>query len=171
MENNKKIVKNNSKGYGYNYAALSDIAEQGFDIPKMKTGTENERDYVFYFDKELNEWVRGAEIVIPEGTKGMNKAQLYGSAVTYARRYTTLMALQLSCDDDKKLESSPQTPENQDVQMITEGQKKIILNYGTLVSEELVKLGIKTRADISNLTLDQASELCRLINTRKANNE
>ena len=35
-----KIVANTSKAYGYNYASLSDIANQGFSIPKMKTGTD-----------------------------------------------------------------------------------------------------------------------------------
>lgn len=98
------LVSNASQGYGYNYAALSDIALQGFEIPKMKTGTEGEREYVYYYDPEIKEWIRGAEIVLPD-SKGMNKAQLYGSALTYARRYTTLMALSLACEDDKKIES------------------------------------------------------------------
>jgi len=122
MENN--VVKNNSKGYGYNYASLSDIANQGFVIPKMKTGTENGKEYVFYKDGE--EWIRGAEIIIPE-SKGMNKAQLFGSALTYARRYTTLMALQLSCDDDKQIEDiksdgTKKTGATQDIK--SEGNKK-----------------------------------------------
>ena len=114
MEKNN-IVANASKGYGYNYAALSDIANQGFKIPKMKTGTENGKEYVFYYDDEIKEWIRGAEIVVPEniltkdGKAKMNKAQLYGSALTYARRYTVLMADSLVCDDDKKLEASEDT--------------------------------------------------------------
>ena len=98
------LVSNASQGYGYNYAALSDIALQGFEIPKMKTGTEGEKEYVYYYDKDVKEWIRGAEIVLPD-SKGMNKAQLYGSALTYARRYTTLMALSLACEDDKKIEA------------------------------------------------------------------
>ena len=99
-----KIIKNNSKGYGYNYASLSDIANQGFEIPKMQVGTDEHthKDYVYYLDGD--KWLRGAEIVIPK-SKGMNKAQLYGSALTYARRYTTLMALGLSCDDDAIVEN------------------------------------------------------------------
>jgi hypothetical protein len=101
-----KVVVNSSQGYGYSYASLGDIAKQGFTLPKMKTGTEGEREYIFYYDTELKEWVRGAEIVVPE-SKGMNKAQLYGSALTYARRYTALLSLQLACDDDKELESKP----------------------------------------------------------------
>lgn len=127
MEKNK-VVKNDSKGYGYNYASLSDIANQGFEIPKMKTGTEDGKEYVFYFDKELKEWMRGAEIVVPDG-KGMNKAQLYGSALTYSRRYTTLMALQLACDDDKQVE-----------ELNAKGEKKQPLD-GAKQSQE-VSLGV-----------------------------
>lgn len=104
MEKKQNIVANDSKAYGYNYASLSDIAKQGFTIPKMKTGTENEREYVYYYDTEIKEWIRGAEIVIPE-MKGSNQAQKYGSAITYARRYTCHLALQLACDDDKKVET------------------------------------------------------------------
>ena len=103
-----KIVANTSKAYGYNYASLSDIANQGFTIPKMKTGTDGEKEYVYYYDAELKEWVRGAEIVVPE-MKGSNSAQRYGSAITYARRYTTLLALSLACDDDKKIEAQEPT--------------------------------------------------------------
>lgn len=106
----KNIVANTSKAYGYNYASLSDIANQGFTLPKMKTGTENGKEYVYYYDKDLNEWIRGAEIVVPE-MKGSNSAQRYGSAITYARRYTCHLALQIACDDDKKLET--QEPEKQ----------------------------------------------------------
>ena len=103
-----KIVANTSKAYGYNYASLSDIANQGFAIPKMKTGTDGEKEYVYYYDADLKEWVRGAEIVVPE-MKGYNSAQRYGSAITYARRYTTLLALSLACDDDKKIETQEPT--------------------------------------------------------------
>lgn len=112
MEKETKVVKNTSKAYGYNYASLGDIANQGYEIPKMKTGTEDLKEFVYYYDKDLNEWIRGAEIVVPEniiskdGKNKMNSAQLYGSALTYARRYTTLMALSLCCDDDKNLEAT-----------------------------------------------------------------
>ena len=100
----KNIVVNDSKAYGYNYASLSDIAKQGFKIPKMKTGTENEKEYVYYYDTELKEWIRGAEIKEPE-MKGSNSAQRYGSGLTYARRYTCHLALSLACDDDKEVET------------------------------------------------------------------
>lgn len=121
METNN-IIQNNSKGYGYNYASLSDIVKQGFALPKMKTGSEDGKEYVFY--KDGDEWIRGAEIVIPEG-KGMNKAQLYGSALTYARRYTTLMALQLSCDDDKEVENIKADGNKKSQAQVKKQQKEI----------------------------------------------
>lgn len=99
----KTIVNNTSDGYGYKYASLADIATQGFNIPKMKTGTENSKEYIYWFDDELKEWLRGAEIVIPS-SKGMNAAQLYGSALTYARRQTVLMADRLATKDDEQIE-------------------------------------------------------------------
>lgn len=103
----KNVVANKSKAYGYNYASLGDIALQGFQIPKMKTGTEEGKEYVYCYDPELKEWIRGAEIIIPQ-MKSMNEAQRYGSGLTYARRYSVLMFLGLVCDEDKKLET--QTP-------------------------------------------------------------
>lgn len=99
------IIKNNSNGYGYKYASLSDIAEQGVELPKMKTGTENGREYIFYYDTDLKDWVRGAAIVVPEN-KGMNAAQLYASAVTYARRVTVQLARSLACSDDAIIEDT-----------------------------------------------------------------
>lgn len=97
----KKIVNKSTEGYGYSYASLADIARQGYDIPLMKTGTENDKEYVYW--KEGEEWLRGAQIVVPQ-SKGMNDAQLYGSALTYARRYTTLMANCLATNDDEQIE-------------------------------------------------------------------
>lgn len=97
-----KIIKNTSKAYNYNYAGLSDLAEQGVEIPKMKTGRVDGEEYVFYWDG--TEWQQGAKVVIPT-SKGMNEAQAYGSALTYARRYTTQLAKSVACRDDDKIEN------------------------------------------------------------------
>lgn len=96
-----KIVKNNSQGYGYNYASLADIAEQGFEIPKMRIASHLQADYIEYFDG--TEWQQGAKIVVPE-MSGSNEAQRYASAVTYARRVTAQLALALACQDDQEIE-------------------------------------------------------------------
>lgn len=114
----KKIVKNNSKAYGYNYASLSDIAEQGFEIPEMRTkpmftpdGATFIGDYIEYKDKDGN-WQLGARIINPAelDMKGSNLCQKLGSSITYSRRYSTLMCHGLSCDDDKKLEKAAPAP-------------------------------------------------------------
>lgn len=111
-----KLVKNNSKAYGYNYASLGDIVKQGFEIPKMRLATHEGIDYVEYFDG--NDWQMGARVVVPE-TKGLNEAQRYGSALTYARRYTAQMALQLVCDDDTKIEmEAPQAKPKFDLKAV-----------------------------------------------------
>lgn len=105
------IIKNNTKGYGYKYASLSDIANQGIEIPLMKTGTDiNGKDYVFYYDEKFKDtdcggWLRGAEIVVTNN-KGMNEAQNYASGITYARRVTTQLAKQLACTDDEVVENT-----------------------------------------------------------------
>lgn len=96
-----KIVKNASKGYGYTYSNLADLARAGIDIPPMKTEKVGEDEYVFA--KIDNEWIQGAKVVEME-MKGMNAAQAYGSALTYARRYTVQLVMGIACDDDDKIE-------------------------------------------------------------------
>lgn len=146
------IVANKSKAYGYNYASLGDIAQQGFQIPKMKTGTEDGREYVFYYDSELKEWIRGALVVVPE-MKGMNTAQQYGSALTYARRYTTLMALSLACDDDKKLEATAPKGQNLWDGLEDKGLKDLADEFRSLYEKE------EQERILKGLNLNKAEEI------------
>lgn len=113
------IVKNASQAYGYNYASLADIAKAGIEIPKMRVKPTEFGDYIEYLD-ENGEWQLGAKIVIPE-MKGSNAAQVYGSALTYARRYTVQLAKGIACDDDKKLERQP--PHTDDRQSTTQSRQ------------------------------------------------
>lgn len=112
MADKSGIVKANTKAYGYSYTSLSDIVRQEYKLPKMKTGTDpaNGKDYIYYFDDEIKDWIRGAEIIIPQ-MKGMNASQMYGAAISFARRYTAMMCLSLASSDDEKLESKE--PEQQ----------------------------------------------------------
>lgn len=140
MENKNNVVVNSTQGYGYTYATLSDIALQGFAIPKMKTETDpvSLRDYVYYYDEDFKTWVRGAEIVVPESPKNsmgkdkMNAAQLYGSALTYARRYTVLLADQLATDDDKGIDEKKEEifdePTPQEIKKLVDEFKKLYSN-------------------------------------------
>ena len=94
--NSPKVIKNQSKGYGYTYNNLADLARAGVEIPPMKTAIVEGREYVFA--KIGDEWIQGAQ-VIDIDMKGMNAAQAYGSALTYARRYTVQLVMGIACDD------------------------------------------------------------------------
>ena len=104
-----QIVKSESKAYGYNYASLADIVNQGFKLPVMETRNVDGDTFMGWID-DKGVWHQGAPLVVPE-MKGMNAAQAMGSALTYARRYTAQMALGLACDDDAKLEKTKGAPE------------------------------------------------------------
>ena len=109
VEETKQIVKSESKAYGYNYASLADIVNQGFTLPVMETRNIDGETFMGWLDDKQN-WHQGAPLIVPE-MKGMNAAQAMGSALTYARRYTAQMALGLACDDDAKLEKTSGVPE------------------------------------------------------------
>ena len=101
-ENNKQIVKNASKGYNYKYSNLADLARAGVEIQPMRT--ERVDGYEYVFAKVGNEWIQGARVV-ELTTNGMNPAQAYGAALTYARRYTVQLVQAIACDDDDALEA------------------------------------------------------------------
>lgn len=101
-ENNNQIVKNASKGYNYKYSNLADLARAGVEVPPMRT--ERVDGYEYVFAKVGNEWIQGARVV-ELTTNGMNPAQAYGAALTYARRYTVQLVQAIACDDDDALEA------------------------------------------------------------------
>lgn len=115
-----KLVGNKSSGYNYKYTSLGDLVLAGVALPPMRVAVLVDGEQTPVLDKDGNpieyieaevltengtkrEWIRGARIVVPSGNK-MNEAQAYGSALTYARRYTALTVLGIACDDDNKIE-------------------------------------------------------------------
>lgn len=100
----KTASKAGSGSYGFSYASLSDLAKQGVKIPKMRVAVIDGQQFVEYFDG--NDWQIGAQVITDFESKGMNKAQAYGSALTYARRYTVQLAECVAVDDDKNVETA-----------------------------------------------------------------
>lgn len=100
---NNKVLKNKSQAYGYKYSSLADIANAGFEIPKMRVNATEFGEFIEYLD-DKGEWQMGAKVVVPD-MKGSNEAQRYGSGLTYARRYTAMLALSLVCGDDDAVET------------------------------------------------------------------
>ena len=109
MEEVKKTtVTKNKNGYGYKYTDLAQIHDY-LEQNNMKYYQEietapNGYDYVLTYRYIDGEWEeipkRGCRVVdaVLSGIK--NPAQEQGSALTYARRYSLLMAFGLATEDD-----------------------------------------------------------------------
>ena len=110
MENevSTKIAKN-KEGYGYKYTDLAQIHEYLEKnnmryYQEIETNERNGYDYILTYRYIDGKWEekpkRGCRVVdaVLSGIK--NPAQEQGSALTYARRYSLLMAFGLATDDD-----------------------------------------------------------------------
>lgn len=155
----KKVLSKKTEGYGYKYTELADInaylasANIGY---YQYIQTENDIDYImtvpFIDGKELAPR-KGCRVATATLSGKSNPAQEQGSALTYARRYSLLMAFGLATEDDDgasldKKTSSPKPqysaktpvrandtkiskPEVTAPETITEGQRKAVFAIAT----------------------------------------
>ncbi|MEE3324175.1 MAG: ERF family protein [Methanosphaera sp.] len=101
------ILNKNANGYGYKYTDLAEIHNYLESINSryiQKVERIDNDDYIFTkrsFDNVWeNEWIQGCRVVQATLSGIKNPAQEQGSALTYARRYSLLMAYGLATDDD-----------------------------------------------------------------------
>lgn len=103
----KTTVGKNKEGYGYKYTDLAQIHEYLESINARYIQTIQRIDSSDYIMTKRcfngiweEEWLQGCKVVdaVLNGIK--NPAQEQGSALTYARRYSLLMAFGLATDDD-----------------------------------------------------------------------
>ena len=159
----KTASKAGSGSYGFSYASLSDLAKQGVKIPKMRVAVIDGQQFVEYFDGQ--EWQIGAQVITDFESRGMNKAQAYGSALTYARRYTVQLAECVAVDDDKNVENAS---------VKSRAERPTTVGRGATDKQtELLKqlLGDKFDEVIAKnqpLTSAKASKLIDAIKTKKA---
>ena len=104
-------LKKNAKGYGYNYTNLAEIhnylEQNGYRYYQYVEPIDG-NDYIYTVPIKVDENGeehalaprRGCRIVQATLTGKSNPAQENGSAITYARRYSLLMAFGLATDDD-----------------------------------------------------------------------
>ena len=102
-----KNIKKNAAGFNYKYTDLpslnSWLEAQGLDYYQYTDTAENGEDYVYtvpIINGEEQPARRGCRVVQAVLSGKSNPAQEQGSAITYARRYSLLMAFGLACTDD-----------------------------------------------------------------------
>jgi hypothetical protein len=100
-------LKKNKEGYGYKYTELAEIHNYLESINAkyiQKIARIETEDYIMtkrcFNDKWEDEWLQGCRVVQATLSGIKNPAQEQGSALTYARRYSLLMAFGLATEDD-----------------------------------------------------------------------
>ena len=118
-------LKKNKQGYGYKYTDLAEIhnyLEENNSRYIQKIERVDGDDYI-YTKRATNdvwedEWLQGCRVVQATLSGKSNPAQEQGSALTYARRYSLLMAFGLATEDNdaqslgKKIEPTKEDAES-----------------------------------------------------------
>lgn len=99
-------IKKNMKGYGYKYSDLSQINKyceenniQYWQYLALEEGYEVVYTVIIE-DGQEKPPRRGCRVIPAELSNKSNAVQEYGAALTYARRYSLLLALGIACEDD-----------------------------------------------------------------------
>ena len=123
----------NTQGYGYKYTELAEINEyldsQGITYYQYIEPIDGE-DYIYtvpIIDGKERSARRGCKVCTATLTGKSNPAQEQGSAITYARRYSLLMAFGLAtADDDAACLTRPKKEEvpHVEAEVVNETPKK-----------------------------------------------
>lgn len=103
----KSTITKKTEGYGYKYTELADINKYCEEnnikyYQEVETSDINQKDYIITHIYDGQTWGshRGCQIVESKLQGINNPVQVYGSSLTYCRRYSLLMALGLATEDD-----------------------------------------------------------------------
>ena len=156
-----KVITKSGKEYSYQYVDIAQIHEYldsiGARYIQQIKRIEND-DYVMTkrcFDGTWeDEWLQGSKVVDATLFGVDNPAQQQGSALTYARRYSLLMAFGLATEDDDATSLSTEKEERK----ASPKQVEMLSNY--YKDDNLTKLleanGIER---LDDLPMSKASEL------------
>ena len=141
-------IKKKVNGYNYKYADLAAVHEYlesvGITYYQYTETAGNGQDYIMtvVIDKDGKESAprRGARLVEATLQGKSNPAQEYGSSLTYARRYSLLMALGLATEDDDAESLTTEQESKPEDERVAIG--KAIIEYGKkhgMTKEEIKK--------------------------------
>ena len=144
-------IKKNAEGYGYKYTDLAEIhnylESQGMRYYQT-TETVDGVDYIItipIIDGKEQPPRRGCRVAEAKLSGKSNPAQEQGSAITYARRYSLLMAFGLATTDDDAdcLTEEPKTREE-----MYDEIKQLIKDKNLKEEDVLKKIGISSLAEL-----------------------
>lgn len=125
-------IKKNASGYGYQYTDLAEIHNY-LEANNMSyyqfTETVDGVDYIMtvpIINGEEKPARRGCRVAEAKLSGKSNPAQEQGSAITYARRYSLLMAFGLATTDDDAA-CLTRNPEEVEMQTISKVQAKTLI--------------------------------------------
>lgn len=166
----KTTLKKNKEGYGYKYTELAEIHKY-LEENKMKYYQEIETcplngfDYIMTYRFINGNWEktpkRGCKVVDATLAKIDNPAQEQGSALTYARRYSLLMAFGLATeDDDAQSLSMPKDIKKAKSIMATEKQVEMLENLMTN-EQKIEACKLVNKNNLKEFTIQEASSLIK----------
>ena len=99
-------LKKANQGYNYKYTDLAQIngwcQDNGITYSQVVKLIDGQQfiETTYYKDGKEHGPFLGAQVIKAAPGGKVNEAQIYGSGLTYARRYSLLMCLGLATDDD-----------------------------------------------------------------------
>ena len=169
-------LKKNKEGYGYKYTELAEIHNY-LEENNMKYYQFIKRidtdDYImtrrFIEGKWEDEPIQGCRVVQATLSGIKNPAQEQGSALTYARRYSLLMAFGLATEDDDGAsltqKKTTKKPEKNPNDKVSETEAKSIYALMTRKGIDVIK-NLESNYKISNtadLTIAQYNSIFKAI--------
>lgn len=149
------ILNKNTEGYGYKYTDIAEIhrylEENNMKYyQEIETNETNGQDYIMTYRFINGEWEekpkRGCKVVDATLQGIKNPAQEQGSALTYARRYSLLMAFGLATDDDDG--ASLTRPQKEEI-TTREQAEQYKINFGKHAGKTIKEL-VETEKDYAN---------------------
>ena len=170
MEENKKqttITKNQTANvgkYSYQYVDIAQIHEY-LEMYNMKYIQQIKRidndDYIMtkrYIDGNWeDEWLQGSRVVQATLQGNNNPAQEQGSSLTYARRYSLLMAFGLATEDD----DANSLNKNKQDEITTKAQaEQYKLNFGKYKGKTIKEI-VENEKDYANWLYQNGDDIVK----------